>query len=216
MKKVLLRIGKLLPKKMLPQFGLFPIDRYYINKFLLELSSSKVIPVIGNSLEFGEIRYTDFFRGDKYIWQYAKTFSIEANTFHGDILRENELKMSFDLIISTQVLPFVPDPHLYIQRVCSLLSNDGVLLLTSPGLGVFPSKYDAERWGDFGRYSMKMIESFVPKGFSIEEKRGYGNFEVLRKLNSNTNAFLVRDIELDNHVENEEVIYGLMLRRSDA
>lgn len=216
MKKYLLYLGKLLPKRMLPQFGLFPIDRYYINSFLLEFSSNSIIPSGGRSLEFGEIRYAKFFKGEKYIWRYSDRFSCEANIIHGDILANNNVNVSFDLIISTQVLPFVPDPKLYLKKVCNLLSSQGVLLLTSPGLGVFPSKYDSARWGDFGRYSMEMIESFVPKGFSIVVKRGYGNFEVLRKLNGNTNAFLVKDSKLEKYVPHEEVIYGFIIRRSHA
>ena len=88
--------------------------------------------------------------------------------------------------------------------------------MTSPGLGVFTSKYDAERWGDFGRYSMQALINFVPPGFKISLNRGYGNFNSLRKLNNNISAFRVRESILLHNEPNEEVIFGLIIKRDNA
>ena len=216
MKKVLLYLGKLVPKRLLPQFGYYPIDRYYINNFLSEVLAVEDIAISGNSLEFGEVRYTRFFQGTKFAWHYSDVYSAEDRVIKGDILANNYIDLKFDIIVSTQVLPFVSDPVLYFKRVCDLLSPNGVLLLTSPGLGVFTSKYDAVRWGDYGRYSLVMIESFVPKGFAIVFKKGYGCFEILHKFNSNVSALMIKERELDRHAPYEEVIFGIVIKRSDA
>lgn len=216
MKKLILRIAKLFPKKIFKQFGLYPIDRYYINKFLKDSFSLDGFPSNGTSLEFGEIRYSKFFAGTRYKWLYAKKFSIVDSVVSGDILANNDIKIQFDLIVSTQVIPFVSNPDLYMQKVCDLLKPNGVLLLTSPGLGVFTSKYDAERWGDFGRYSMQALINFVPPGFKISLNRGYGNFNSLRKLNNNVSAFRVRESILLHNEPNEEVIFGLIIKRDNA
>jgi hypothetical protein len=216
MKKLILRTAKLFPKKLLKQFGFYPIDRYYINMFIKDSSSLDGFPSHGTSLEFGEIRYSKFFEGTRYKWLYANKFSIDGNIVTGDILDNNDIKIQFDLIVSTQVITFVSNPELYMEKVCALLKPNGFLLLTSPGLGVFTSKYDAARWGDFGRYSMQTLINFVPAGFKISSNCGYGNFNALRKLNNNVSAFRVRESILSQNEPNEEVVFGLIITRDNA
>jgi hypothetical protein len=207
---------KLIPKVKLKQFGYLPVDRFYINEFLRECVLNESFSSKGRSLEFGEVRYSRFFPGEKFKWIYSSNFVIINHEICGDILSKNSIEIKFDLIVSTQVITFVENPKLYLHNLCELLSPGGLIVLTSPGIGVFTSKYDAERWGDFGRYSLRSLNSFIPEGFYVSDQRLYGNFDVLRKLNNNISVPFIKKEKLLNHVPNEEVLIGLIIRRRNA
>lgn len=215
-KKILLTIQKLIPKTFSREFGYFPIDRYYINKFILLHNISQIIKISSISLEFGEIRYSKTVSGQQKYWEYDNVFFEGDNYFRGDFLKENKLKNKFDLIIATQVLPFVPDPEKFILRLKQSLKHEGFVILTSPGLGIKTSTYDYERWGDFARYSDQFLDPLLNKYFNILEKHKYGNIETVSLMNLNIDCNFIHKRALDTNDYSQPVVTCYLLKNSKA
>lgn len=213
-KKILLVIQKLIPNTFSREFGYFPIDRYYINKFLLLDNINQIIKTSSISLEFGEIRYSKTVSGQKKHWEYDDVFFEGANYVRGDFLKENKLKNKFDLIIATQVLPFVSDPDKFILRLKQALKNDGFAILTSPGLGIKTSTYDYERWGDFARYSDQFLDPLLKKHFNILEKYKYGNIETVSLMNLNIDYNFINKSSLDINDYSQPVVTCYLLQKN--
>ncbi len=205
---------KFFPKARFKQFGFFPIDRYYINLFVKHFSEEVSFDSNSSSLEFGELKYSKYFNCNSFVWIYSSESEFDGiSTISGDFLKPLKFDFKFDLIICTQVLPFVTDPKLFIQRLCEYLKPGGFILLTSPGIGVFPSLYDSTRWGDYGRYSLEMIKSFVPTGYDIVNSQFYGNFDVLRSMNDNISATFLSEKKLMHNKYHEAVIYCFIITK---
>ena len=152
-----------------------PIDRYYIESFLQDNSSS----IKGKVLEIADNKYTKKF-GGKNILESEVLHAVDGNpkaTIVGDLVTGQGLpENAFDCFILTQTLQFIYDILSAAENVVKCLKPGGVALITVAGISQI-SRYDMKRWGDYWRFtdrSLKMLfEKYVPEE-NIKIKT-YGN-----------------------------------------
>lgn len=153
-----------------------PIDRYYIEKFLQQNAHH----IQGVILEIAD---------DKYSKQFAQQIAKQEilhfdhtnpkSTIIGDLTQQETLPSNqVDCFICTQTLNFIYDVKAALQGARYLLKDKGVLLATVSGLSQI-SRYDADRWGDYWRFTNQSLEKIAKDvGFSSVEVVSFGNAAV--------------------------------------
>ena len=128
-----------------------PIDRYYIESFLLRHSTD----VRGSVLEIGDPAYTLKYGGDR-VTNSNVLHAVAGNpqaTVVGDLQTGQGLSdNTYDCMILTQTLLFIYDVHAAIANCHRSLKPGGVLLATFPGISQVV-RYDMDRWGDYWRFT---------------------------------------------------------------
>lgn len=149
-----------------PDFGYHrgtPVDRYYIDRFLREHADL----IRGDGLEIGEDRYTSDIGGARL--SSVTTFQLAEpgpGRLVGDLTRPDTLPEAvFDCFVCTQTLNFVHDVHSALRSCHRVLRPGGHLLLTVAGISQI-SRYDADRWGDYWR--------FTPQGLARLAREVFG------------------------------------------
>lgn len=182
-----------------------PVDRYYIEQFLEAHSDD----VQGRVLEVGDREYTTRFGADRVVQSdvlHERAGNPEA-TLVGDLVTGEGIPSgSFDCIILTQVLPFLWDFKSAIRHVERALKPGGVLLATLPGISQI-SRFDADRWGDFWRFTSmsarRLFEEVFPsRQVSIDV---YGNVLAATALLHGVSAQELKASELDYRDPDYEV-----------
>lgn len=148
-----------------------PIDRYYIENFI---SANKIL-ILGNVLEVEDNFYTLKY-GNKiiksFILKYNNESKLENDYLYGDLTDINTLpSQMFDLFICTQTLNFIFDVEKAINSIHQLLKNDGIALVTVACITQI-SRYDANKWGDYWRFTPQGIKKL------FENKFGENNVEI--------------------------------------
>jgi LmbE family N-acetylglucosaminyl deacetylase/glycosyltransferase involved in cell wall biosynthesis/SAM-dependent methyltransferase len=152
-----------------------PIDRYYIEHFLVAHTSD----IRGHVLEIGDREYTRRFGGDR-VTRSEVLHVVEGNakaTIVADLSNAAHLATgSFDCIILTQTLHMIYDIHAATKTLHRILKPGGVILATFPGISQI-SRYDMDRWGECWRLttlSARQLfeEIFSPPAVTVE---AYGN-----------------------------------------
>jgi glycosyltransferase involved in cell wall biosynthesis/SAM-dependent methyltransferase len=183
-----------------------PVDRYYIERFL----DAHRADIRGRVLEVGDREYTRRFGGDRVARSdvlHARPGNPEA-TLVGDLCTgENIPETAFDCIILTQVLPFVWDVPAAIRIAANALAPGGVLLATAPGISQI-SRHDADRWGDFWRFTSQSIRRLFESVFPPEqvEVTVFGNALAATALLHGIAAQELRGRELDETHPDYEVV----------
>jgi glycosyltransferase involved in cell wall biosynthesis/SAM-dependent methyltransferase len=186
-----------------------PVDRYYIERFL----EARREDVRGRVLEVADATYTKQFGGDRVVHSdvlHARPGNPEA-TLVGDLCSGTGIpEGAFDCIILTQVLPFVWEPAAAIATARRALRPGGVLLATAPGISQI-SRHDADRWGDFWRFTSqsmrRMFEQQFPAG--NVEITTYGNVLAATAFLHGMAAHELRRQELDRTHPDYEVIIAV-------
>lgn len=150
-----------------------PIDRYYIESFLLHHSQA----IKGRVLEIGDNFYTTKYGGNKV--QKSDVLNIYENsnaTFVGDLSDAPQLpNQAFDCIILTQTLQFIYDYKKAIETCYRILKPNGMLLMTVPGI----SNIDHDEWKDYWLWSFtkKSIECILTDVFKTDiiKVQSHGN-----------------------------------------
>jgi hypothetical protein len=128
-----------------------PIDRYYIENFIARQRDD----VRGSVLEVYDRNYTLLFGGPN-VTASDVLHAVQGNplaTIVGDLVTgENIPESAYDCVIMTQVYPFIYGFRSAIETTYNALKPGGVLLATLPSISQM-SRYDAERWGDFWRFT---------------------------------------------------------------
>ncbi len=151
------------------------IDRYFIEQFLDRNS----LKIGGRVLEIGDADYTRRFGGER-VAHSDVLHAIEGNpnaTIVGDLVSGFGIPdESFDCIILTQTLPFVTDVGAAIKTVWRGLKPGGVVLATVPGISPI-SRYDADRWGDYWRFTPQGVAKSFGSVFGSNnaEVESHGN-----------------------------------------
>ncbi len=151
-----------------------PIDRYYIEGFLMRHSEDiqgRVLEIADNSytLRFGGNRVT---RSDVLNVVDKAGASIIADLAQADHIPSD----TFDCIILTQTLHLLYDLRAALRAVHRILKPGGVLLITVPGIS--PICTDPQGiWSDFWRFTDASLtrllrEIFPPEMLRVEV---YGN-----------------------------------------
>jgi SAM-dependent methyltransferase len=147
-----------------------PIDRYYIEDFL----SRHAGDIQGRVLEVGDASYTRRFGHGV---TGSEVIDIDESnpraTIVGDLTRADQVGSdSFDCVICTQVLLLIFDVRAAIRTLERILRPGGVLLATVPGITKV-SRGEAERWGDYWRFTAQsarrlFAEVFPPDTVHVE------------------------------------------------
>ncbi len=177
------------------------IDRYYIEDFLGWHSSD----VRGRVLEVADPAYTRRFGGSRVTRSdVISLVATPTTTIVGDLTRgENLPDQTYDCVILTQTLPMIFDVRAALRTVHRILKPGGVLLLTVPGISQ-ASRYDAQRWGDYWRFTPQSVrlllaEVFDPASLSV---RFYGNLRAAMAL---LEGRVVHELDPDqlNHLDED-------------
>lgn len=152
-----------------------PIDRYYIEKFFRE--KGKLIS--GKVLEVGDSTYSR-----KFSQRDVKSFNVlqhaalgtDANAIIGDLTDSATLpENDFDCFVCAQTLQYTFEIQKAVAGAYRLLKPGGVLLATVPGISQI-SRYDADRYGDYWRFTVDSIARLFEPVFSGDvEVASYGN-----------------------------------------
>jgi glycosyltransferase involved in cell wall biosynthesis len=186
-----------------------PVDRYYIEQFLAAHASD----IRGRVLEIGDRDYTLKFGGAR-VTQSDVLHTRPGNskaTLIGDLSTgEGVPEEAFDCIILTQVLPFIYDFQAAIANIVRALKPGGVLLVTLPGISQI-SRYDAERWGDFWRFTSLSVRRLFAEHFEPEHVKiqVYGNVLAAIAFLQGLAAHELRPDELDYADPDYEMIIAL-------
>jgi SAM-dependent methyltransferase len=151
------------------------LDRYYIERFLAQHAPD----IHGRVLEVADNTYTRRFGGARVVQSdvlHAAPGNPEA-TIVADLTRADHLDANaFDCIILTQTLQYIYDVPAAIRTLHRLLKPGGVLLATCPGISQ-TSRYDADNWGEYWRFTSLsahrlFTEAFPEAGVTVQ---AYGN-----------------------------------------
>ena len=135
--------------------------------------------ISGRVLEIGDAEYTRKFGGEKILHSEV-LHAVEGNpaaTIVGDLVTGSGLPSdTFDCIILTQTLPFMYDIFDAMKTVWRCLKPGGVVLATLPGISPI-SRYDADRWGDFWRFTPQSVTRLFGDAFGPQniEVQSFGN-----------------------------------------
>lgn len=143
-----------------------PIDRYYIEGFLARHAAL----MKGRLLEVGDSTLSRKFAAGE-----AASFDVlhaepghRSATLVGDLTDPATLPgEQFDGFICTQTFNFIFEVQKAIAGAHHLLKPGGVLLATVAGISQI-SRFDAERWGDYWRFTAAAIEKLFAPVFGKE------------------------------------------------
>jgi SAM-dependent methyltransferase len=150
------------------------VDRWYIERFLRLHAAD----IRGRVLEVAGSAYTERFGGAAVT--RADVLHVEAGhsaTIVGDLATGDGIpEAAFDAIVLTQTLQFVFDVGGAISTLRRALAPGGVLLATAPGISQI-SRYDADRWGDWWRFTRASLERLLAEQFGAEnvQVEAHGN-----------------------------------------
>jgi glycosyltransferase involved in cell wall biosynthesis len=154
--------------------GGLPIDRYYIERFLQQHAGD----IAGRVLEVRDDSYTRKFGGANVTRADVlhPTPDNEKATIVADLTAADHVPGdTFDCIVLTQVLPFIPDVQAAVRTLHRILRPGGVVLATVPGISQIV-RYDMDRWGDFWRFTSlsarRLFECGFPEGDVRVETHG--------------------------------------------
>lgn len=150
-----------------------PIDRYYIEKFLL--LNKKLIR--GDVIEIADPHYIKMFGQDIKKVHILNAIPNKTATIVGDLTDVDKLPIGIaDCFLCTQTYNFIYDTKLAIEGSYRLLKNNGVLIATVAGISQI-SRYDADKWGDFWRFTDNSIKRIFIEVFGKDnvEVIVYGN-----------------------------------------
>jgi SAM-dependent methyltransferase len=162
-----------------PIFGIdrgFPIDRYYIEKFLDRHRRD----VRGRCLEMGDAFYINKF-GDGRVTQIDVMHVKEGNpaaTIVADLTAADHVPSeTFDCIIFTQSLQMIYDMPAALRHMHRMLKKGGVLLLTSHGISKFGRRLGRDGWGEYWRITTQSAEQLFAETFAGADVQvgSYGN-----------------------------------------
>lgn len=192
-----------------------PVDRYYIERFFREHGRL----IRGKILEVGDSTYSrKFSQGgvDSFnILQHA-ALGADTNALIGDLNDSTTLpENSFDCFICAQTLQYTFEIRNAVAGACRLLKPGGVLLATVPGISQI-SRYDADRYGDYWRFTTDSVTRLFQPVFE-------GGVEVASYGNALSATLLLQGIPLeelpdqsllDDHDRNYPVIVTIVARKA--
>jgi len=157
-----------------------PIDRRYIEAFLAANAAS----VRGRVLEVGDDAYSRRFGRGRIECAEVLAFRDAGarpqggakDVVTGDLTDTATLPAArYDCFVCTQVLNFVYDVAAAVRGAHHVLVPGGTLLVTVAGIGPV-SRWDADRWGDFWRFTPQSLERLLREAFGGDvEVRACGN-----------------------------------------
>jgi SAM-dependent methyltransferase len=150
-----------------PVFGIdrgFPIERYYIEKFLEEYSGD----IKGHCLELGDAFYIKKFGGDR-VSRIDVLHYVEGNreaTIVADLTCADHIPSdTFDCIILTQTLQMIYDMKAALRHLHRIIRPGGVLLMTSHGMSKIGRRIGRDDWGEYWHITTQSAERLFEETF---------------------------------------------------
>jgi SAM-dependent methyltransferase len=176
-----------------------PIDRHYIERFLLEHAAD----VRGRVLEVADDHYTRRYGGAAV--HARDILHLDPGHAHatliGDLGTGQGLPADrFDCFICTQTLQYVFDLADAVAHIHRLLRPGGVLLLSVPGISQI-SPYDRDRWGEHWRFTPQSVQRLLAAAFGADAVAVHGHGNVLAAIGF-LHGLACEDLsapELDHH-----------------
>ncbi|MBI5865094.1 MAG: FkbM family methyltransferase [Planctomycetes bacterium] len=189
-----------------------PIDRHYIESFLLAHADH----IRGRVLEIGEDTYTRRFGGAAVTRSDVLHIDRSANaTIVADLTNCPQIAdASFDCIILTQTLPFIFDVRSALANCRRMLRHGGCLLVTVPGISQ-RSTFDAQRWGDYWRFTPQSIARLLKEQFPSVAVQTFGNARSATALLEGRATHEISSIELEHRDPDYPVIIAAVATRVD-
>jgi SAM-dependent methyltransferase len=162
-----------------PIFGIdrgFPIERYYIEKFL----EANCKDIKGRCLEMGDAFYINKFGGDR-VTKIDILHYVEGNpeaTIVADLTCADHIPSdTFDCIIFTQTLQMIYDMKAALRHLHRIIKPGGVLLLTSHGISKIGRRLGRDDWGEYWHITTQSAEKLFEETFPGADirVRSYGN-----------------------------------------
>lgn len=146
-----------------------PIDRHYIERFLAEHSAD----IRGHVLEVKDSAYTKRFgRGVEQVDVLDVDVGNPLATIVADLSAADAIPSdTFDCVVLTQTLQFIPDVESAIRNVHRVLRPSGVLLATVPCVSRLARQVDYWRFTPAGCAHL-VAPFFEPESVTV---RSYGN-----------------------------------------
>lgn len=189
-----------------------PIDRRFIDRFL-----GMHRPLIrGAVMEIEEDRYASRFGDKPSVTVLRYQGSPGTGIRIGDLTRHDTLPQDgADCFICTQTLNFIYDVRAAIGGLHRALRPGGTALVTVAAISPI-SRYDADRWGDYWRFTPQGIQRLFAEVF------GEANVEVASYGNSYAAACLLKGFAaeecdaalLDEPDPDYPVLIGIKARRA--
>lgn len=174
-----------------------PIDRHFIARFLERRSER----IRGRVLEVGDREYTTRFGGDRVSESdvLVPPPGGPAATVVADLMDSGSLPIeTFDCILLTQVLQFVPDMPAAILNVNAALRPGGSVLATFTGISQI-SRFDMDRWGDWWRVTSLSAHALFARAFPAEgiDLTTHGNVKLAAAFLHGLSAEEMRPVDLE-------------------
>jgi SAM-dependent methyltransferase len=156
-----------------------PIDRYYIDAFL----SRHAADIRGHVLEIGDSGYTGRFGGT----HVERVDILDINSQNPEATLVADLcdaphvpSNTFNCIILTQVLIYIPDLQAAIRTLIRILKPGGVIISTQPGIShvMIPIEQDSWCWSIYPKSARWLFsDSQIDRRNLIVES--YGNLRTV-------------------------------------
>jgi len=189
-----------------------PVDRHYIERFLRMHREL----IAGQVLEVADSTYTRRFApGAVEPWVLLFRGEARPGTLIGDLADPASLPSgTMDAFVCTQTLNFIYDMHAAVRGIHQVLKPGGTALVTVAALSQI-SRYDADRWGDFWRFTPDSARRMFCDVF------GAGNVHIEAYGNSYAAACLMKGFAteecdaalLDQADPDYPVLIGIKARR---
>lgn len=142
------------------------VGRYYVEEFLSRHRGD----IRGRTLEIADNHYTVRFGGSRV----TKSDVLHATIGNPDATIVSDLTTGegipddcFECIIFTQTLQSIFDIHGAVRTLHRILVPGGVILATCSGISQI-SRFDAERWGDYWRFTKQSARRLFEEHFDRE------------------------------------------------
>lgn len=189
------------------------IDRVYIEKFLEEHREC----IKGKVLEIAENTYTLRYGEDRvkescvlHVNGAGKNV-IKGNLETGEGLKDN----SFDAMIITQTLMFLPDVCSAVSHIYCALKHGGTAVLTVAGISQV-SRYDDDRWGHYFGFYETGIKKLCCEVFGEDrvEISAYGNVKTAAAMLYGLCSEDLQPEDFEVHDQDYPVIIGVALHKA--
>lgn len=132
--------------------------------------------ITGRVLEIGDDSYTRRFGHDVVTSDVLHALpGNPAATIVGDLSSPATLPTRrFDCVVLTQTLHFIYDYRAALANIFAALVPGGTLLCTVPGIS-HVMRYDADRWGDYYRFTPQAAQMMLTDAGFEAEVRTCGN-----------------------------------------
>ena len=148
-----------------------PVDRYYIEKFLVEHRRC----VRGACLEVRDNSYTRRFGGDAV----SRSDVLDINTgntnanVYGDLRQlPHVMSDTYDCIILTQVLQYIDQPLQAVGETYRILKPGGTLLLSVPAISALDEREPSDLWRFTPNSTRHLLEQHFPSAAVVVQPCG--------------------------------------------